>query len=314
MSFLVDVKEEVLYLDNLKPHCIIAEMHSLLSQNFKINVAKNISLTLITENKYVAHRFCFLLKLYYNEPVEVKVSKNNHINRPYTYCIHFNDAEGFLTKNLMLKDNTFVFNTSDIIKKKCCKASYIRGEFFVGGAFSNPTKNYHLEFKKNDEKSAQKLQSILNYFNLNAKIVVRKSYNIVYIKEVDKISDFLKLIGAYNQVLNLESLYVLKDMKNNINRKQNCEMANLSKTITASVSQVRDINFIFENLGASNLPEDLIEIATLRLEFPDLSLIEIGNLHNPPISKSSVNYKFKKISKIAENLRRYSNEGKTNHY
>lgn len=307
MSFLQEVKEEVLYYDNKKSHCYIAEMHGLLNQNFKINVSNSISLSIISDNKYFVNRFLILMKDFFKEDFEVKVQKNKNVKRPYTYFIFLPSAIGFLTKNKMFQDNAFIFNASDIISKRCCKASYIRGEFFICGAFSDPNKNYHLEFKKNDEKSALKLKKILNSFNLNAKIVKRRSSFVVYIKEIDKISDVLKLIGAHNKVLELESLFVLKNMKNNINRKQNCEMANLNKTITASVKQINDITYIYENYGKSVLEDDLIDVCNVRLENLDLSLVELGKLLDPPLSKSSVNYKLKKISKIADNLRRNNN-------
>ncbi len=303
MSFLKEVKEEILYRDKENINCAIAEMHGMLGQNFKINVSKNISLTIIKENSYYIRRFDYLISKYFDENFEIKLIKHKSEKRPYTYIIYFPDCISLLMKLSMLEGNTFVFNKKDIIEKRECKIAYLLGEFFACGIFSDPNKNYHLEFRKNDIASAKKLQEILNYFTLNAKIVERKSYFIVYVKEADKISDFLKLIGAYNSVLELESLIVLKDMKNNINRKQNCEMSNLNKTITASVKHCNDIEYIIDNFGIDHIPSELREIAQLRIDYPDLSLVEIGQMADSPVSKSSVNYKLKKISKIAYNLK-----------
>ncbi len=303
MSFLHNVKNEILYNEVKETDAVVAEIHGLLNQNFKIHVSKNISLTIIKDNSFLIKRFSFLVEKYLDEKFEIKVIKNLSIKKPYTYIIHFPDAQRFLTKIKMLKDNTFVFNSKDVLNTRATKTAYLKGEFLHLGTFSDPNKNYHLEFRKNDKSSAEKLKNILNSFALHSKITTRKSYFIVYIKEADKISDFLKLIGAYNSVLELENLMVLKYMANNVNRMVNCETANLNKTISASFKQINDINYIFENVGREHLSNELKTLADLRVEYPDLSLVEIGNLCNPPISKSSVNYKLKKISKIASNLR-----------
>ncbi len=303
MSFIKKVKEELLYRDKESIGCAIAEMHGMLGQNFKIHVSKNISLTIIKENSYYIKRFNYVLSKYFDEQFEIKLIKHNSEKRPFTYVIYFPNCENLLVKIYMLDGNKFIFNKKEVIATREHKIAYLVGEFFACGIFSDPNKNYHLEFRKSDLASAKKLRDLLNDFSLNAKIIERKSYFIVYVKEADKISDFLKLIGAYNSVLELESLIVLKDMKNNINRKQNCEMSNLNKTITASVKHCNDIEYIIDNFGINHIPTELREVAQLRIEYPDLSLVEIGQMADSPISKSSVNYKLKKISKIAYNLK-----------
>ncbi len=304
MSFLREVKEEIIYFKDDNLDMVIAEIHGLLDQNFKIHVSKYISLTIIKENIYLAKRLSFLISEYLDEKFEIKIISNkSNIKRQYSYIIHFPNAETFLTKIKMLKENTFVFNSKEVYEQKNCRASYLRGEFISCGLFSDPSKNYHLEFRKNDKSSALKLKQVLNYYKLNAKVIERKNYFIVYVKEADRISDFLKIISAHSSVFMLEDLIIEKDIKNTINRKQNCEMANLNKTINASVKQINDINFIYENYGAEYLSEELRQLADIRTQNLDLSLIEIGKKFCPPLSKSSVNYKLKKISKIASNLR-----------
>lgn len=303
MSFLKQVKDEILYLEKNDINEVIAEIHGLMSQNFKINISNNISIVIIKENDIFVKRFTFLVNKYFGEKFDIKIIKNRVNKSHITYLIYFSDAERFLRKINMLVENKFIFNSKDLLVKHSYKAGYIRGELFQCGVISDPNKNYHLEFRKNDIASANKFKSILNSFKLNAKITQRKNYYIVYIKEAEKISDVLKLVGAYNCVFELENLIVLKDMKNNINRKQNCEMANLEKTINASVRQIDDINYIYETLGQDYLSIELKTLADLRVNYSDLSLIEIGKLCSPPISKSSVNYRLNKISKIACNLR-----------
>ncbi len=303
MSFLYQVKDEILYSDKSDFGSAVAEMHGLLGQNYRIHVSKNISLTIIKENSYYIKRFDYIFKKYFEEKYEVKIIKNGSEKRPYTYVIYIPDAISFLTKISMLEGNTFVFNKKEVLEGRNNKASYLVGELFSCGIFSDPSKNYHLEFRKSDKNSAKKLMGVLNFFKLNAKVIERKSYFIVYVKEAEKISDFLKIVGAFNSVLELESLIVLKDMKNNINRKQNCEMSNLTKTISASVKQCNDIEYIIEKFGIDYLSSDLKEVANLRINYPDSSLVEIGQMATVPMTKSSVNYKLKKISKIACNLK-----------
>lgn len=308
MSFLREVKEEILYYKDDNINKVISEIHGLLGNNFKIHVSKYISITIARENVYFIKRFLFLLTDFLNTEYEIKIVNNRHnLKRQFNYIIYIYDAEEFLAKIKILKDNVFVFNSKEIYEKKGNRASYLRGEFISCGLFSDPNKNYHLEFRKNDENSAIKLKEVLNYYQLNAKVIIRKTYYIVYIKEADKISDFLKLISAHNSVFALEELIIKKDIKNTINRKQNCELANLNKTINASVKQINDINFIYETYGDKYLSNELRIIADIRKNNLDLSLVEIGNKFNPPISKSSVNYKLKKISKIASSLRGENN-------
>lgn len=179
----------------------------------------------------------------------------------------------------------------------------IREAFIKSGSINDPNKKYHLEIMFKTNKKAQEMQKLLSNFSINAKIIKREKEYMLYLKDGEEISEFLALIGANSSVIKFEEIRVLKETRNDINRLVNCETANLNKTINASVKQIEDIKLIKKKNKFSSLPENLQEIAELRLANPDISLIELGKLLKEPIGKSGVNHRLKKISLIAEELR-----------
>jgi len=180
--------------------------------------------------------------------------------------------------------------------------SFVRECFLFGGIISNPGKTYHVEFTIPEEK-AQELLKILSAFHLNPKKIARKGQTVVYIKEAEGIADILNIIGAHKSLLALEEMRVQKNVRNAINRKVNFETANINKTVGAALSQIDAIKYIAQTVGLSYLPKPLKEIAELRLDNETLNLTEIGELANPPLGKSGVNHRLRKICKIADNLR-----------
>ena len=183
------------------------------------------------------------------------------------------------------------------------KRAYIRGAFIGGGSISNPEKTYHLEFVTHSEEYARDLCNLVNSFKLNSKVIQRKNSFIVYIKEGEQIVDLLNIIGAHSSLLEVENIRIMKEMRNNVNRLVNCETANLSKTVNAAVRQVESIKLIQSQIGLQRLPENLREVAELRLNYPDESLKELGEMLDPPVGKSGINHRLRKIEKIAEELR-----------
>lgn len=181
---------------------------------------------------------------------------------------------------------------------------YIREAFIKSGSINNPSKKYHLQIMFKENKKAEEMRLLLENFNINAKIIKKDKEYMLYIKDGEEISDFLALIGANNSVLRFEEVRVIKETRNEINRIVNCETANLNKTINASVKQIEDINFIKKMKKFSSMPYSLKEIAQVRLENPDMPLAELGKQLENPISKSGVNHRLKKISEIAEELRK----------
>lgn len=169
---------------------------------------------------------------------------------------------------------------------------------------SDPNKSYHFEIVCRTEEQAEQLRDVINSFGMDAKIVARKKYQVVYLKEGSQIVDILNIMEAHVALMNLENVRILKEMRNSVNRKVNCETANISKTVNAAVQQLRDIEYIRETAGLDSLPENLKAVALLRLEYPDAPLKELGTYLDPPVGKSGVNHRLRKISEIAEDLRK----------
>ena len=190
-----------------------------------------------------------------------------------------------------------------LLSKTCCKRAFLRGAFLASGSISDPQKSYHFEIVCQEEHQAQLLQELYRAFELDAKIVQRKKYYIVYLKEGSQIVDALNIMGAHVALMNLENLRILKDISNSVNRRVNCEAANIVKTVNAANRQVADIELIREKKGISALPENLREAAVLRLEHPDATLSELSQMMNPPIGKSGMNHRLRKLSEIAEEIR-----------
>ena len=190
-----------------------------------------------------------------------------------------------------------------MIQQSCCRRAFIRGAFLASGSLSDPEKFYHFEIVCATEEKAKQLQGIIATFDLEAKIVKRKRYYIVYIKEGSQIVDILNVMEAPVALMELENIRILKDMRNSVNRQVNCETANINKTVSAAVKQIEDIEYIRDTIGLENLPENLEEIARERVERPEATLKELGEALDPPVGKSGVNHRLRKLCDIAEQLR-----------
>ena len=206
------------------------------------------------------------------------------------------DSYGEIAEDLSLIHNVVVQNV-------CCKRAFIRGAFLSAGSISDPEKFYHFEIVCSSEEKAEQLREIIGTFSIEAKIVVRKKYYVVYIKEGSQIVEILNVMEAPLALMELENIRILKEMRNSVNRQVNCETANINKTVSAAVKQLQDIAYIRDTVGLDYLPESLAEIAQARLERPDATLKELGEILSPPVGKSGVNHRLRKISSIAESLR-----------
>lgn len=189
------------------------------------------------------------------------------------------------------------------VERQCCKRAYIRGAFLAVGSLNAPEKHYHLEFICPDKPCATALKHVIACFGISAKITERKSHYIVYLKEGENIVDLLNIMGAHRSLMKFENARILKDMRNNVNRAVNCETYNLTKTAQSAAKQINDINAIANARGLGCLSEQLQEVARLRLLHNEASLKEIGEMLSPPVGKSGVNHRLRKISEIAQNLR-----------
>ena len=309
MSFSSKVKGELsLHLGNGR-HCEIAETAAIVNICGHTAVfGEHFCLKIQTENFHVAKKCFTLLKNTFNMIAEVSVrsSGRKHV---YTVLVRdFSKAEGILkaTGLLYSEDGKMQLKKriySPVVSSICCRRAYIRGAFLSVGSVNDPEKNYHMEFVLADEFSAEQLKELINSIGLDAKVVERKEHFVVYLKEGEQIVDLLNIMEAPLALMDLENVRIMKEMRNDINRKVNCETANLNKVVGAAVKQLEDIEYIEEKIGLSSLPEQLEEIARLRLEYPDKSLKELGSFLSTPVGKSGVNHRLRKISNIAEALR-----------
>ena len=307
MSFSSKVKGELsLHFGNGR-HCEIAEMAAFVNICGQTAVfGENFCLKMQTENFYVAKKCFTLLKNTFNIIADVSVRSSG---RKQVYTLFVKD---FHQAEMLLKATGMLFTEDGQVKKRiytpvvssvCCRRAYIRGAFISVGSINDPEKNYHLEFVLADEDAADQLRQLINSFKLDAKVVERKEHFVVYLKEGEQIVDLLNIMEAPQALMELENVRIVKEMRNDINRKVNCEMANLNKVVGAAVKQLEDIEYIEETIGLSSLPEQLEEIARVRLEYPDKSLKELGSFLSTPVGKSGVNHRLRKISNIADSLR-----------
>lgn len=220
---------------------------------------------------------------------EKKVKKDSQSG---AYIYNFTD----LKKNFNIKEN---FDLS----KECCKRAYLRGAFIGAGSISSPEKTYRLDIVCKSEDIANFLIRIMMSFNLHAKVTIRRNKYVVYLKEAVEISDMLAIMEANVSMMNFENARIVKEMRGSVNRQVNCETANINKTINASMKQVEDINLIKEKIGLKKLDENLRQVAYARLKNPDATLEELGKELIPPVGKSGVNHRLRKISEIAKEFK-----------
>ena len=192
-----------------------------------------------------------------------------------------------------------------VVSLECCRRAYIKGVFMTSGSISDPNKGYHMEIVCDNRGRAEFIQEIIQGFGISSRIIQRKKYSVVYLKDGEMIVEMLGLMGAHISLMDMENIRIKKDIRNTINRRVNCEAANLNKTVSAAVKQANDINYIISTKGIEFLPENLQELALARLESEDATLKELGEMMTPPIGKSGVNHRLRKISEIAEEMRGY---------
>lgn len=309
MSFASETKKELTTLE-VNDCCAKAELSALIQMNGSLSFSnRNVVVNVQTENAAIARRIYTLLKRLYDAEVELLVRKKMRLKKNNVYIVRLKkDAANMLRDLKILGEDSFFVHEIDqeLIKNRCCKRSYLRGAFLAGGSVNNPeTSSYHLEIASLYKEHNDSLCELMNEFQLNGKTLERKNGYITYLKEAEKISDFLNIIGAHVALLKFEDVRIVRDMRNSVNRLVNCETANINKTIGASMKQVENIRYIQETVGLDALPEKLREIAILRLENQEMTLKELGEIAaSGPISKSGVNHRLRKIGEIADNLRK----------
>lgn len=291
MSFSSQVKNELVNYNEKARHCKIALLSGIINY---CGLVTGQDLKISSENDLLMVKCKELLKELFGIKTDIVHISDNKEVILLKECFKVISTTGVR--------NDFTVNPL-IISSQCCKRAYLRGAFLASGSITNPEKAYHIEFVNHSEKQAEELKNIINTFSIPCKYVERKGHYVVYIKEGEYIVDMLNIINAHLSLLNFENLRVVKQVRNNINRKVNCETANLNKTISAAVKQIQDIEYIDKRIGLDSLPYHLEQIARLRLEYSDVSLLELGKKLTPAVGKSGVNHRLKKISLIAEELR-----------
>lgn len=287
MSFSREVKAELARHYPSARHCQIAELAALM--NFCGQYGKDkeglYTIGFQTENEAVARKCFTLLQKTFNIDTDVAMTEEEL----GTFMAKFGDLSQPISHLL--------------IKNSCCQRAFLRGAFLSVGSISDPAKGYHLEFVCTRQEKAEQLQSLIQGFHIEAKIVLRKKYYVVYLKEGAGIVDLLNVMEAHVALMNLENLRILKEMRNSVNRRVNCETANITKTVNASARQIEDIELVRDHYGFDNLPENLRQMAQVRLDYPDAPLKELGGYLSPPVGKSGVNHRLRKLSELADRIR-----------
>lgn len=308
MSFASETKKELTTLD-LKDCCGKAELSALIRMNGSLSFSnRKLIVDIQTENAAIARRIYTLIKKNYQVPVELLVRKKMRLKKNNVYIVRLAEKAKEILEDLRILGEGFIFIhdiSQDLVKKKCCRRSYLRGAFLAGGSVNNPeTSSYHLEVASLYKEHNDSLCELMNTFDLNSKTLERKKGYITYLKEAEKITEFLNIIGAHNALMHFEDIRIVRDMRNSVNRLVNCETANLNKTIGASIRQVENIRYIEKTAGLQILPDKLREIAELRVQYQDVTLKELGDMvSGGSISKSGINHRLRKIDEIADKLR-----------
>ena len=311
MSFSGMVKEELSRQIGTARHCRIAELAALIGFCGRLeHFPQGEKLKLQTENETVARKCFTLLQKTFNIEKEISVRENSHLKRVKVYVLEISDPEEIreiLQATKLIADSKFcdtlILQDMLVVQQSCCKRAYIRGAFLASGSISDPEKGYHFEIVYPDERKAQQLQTIIRSFSVDAKIVQRKKSYVVYVKEGAQIVDMLAVMEANVALMDLENIRILKEMRNSVNRKVNCETANINKTVNAAVKQMEDIKLIQQVMGFEQLSDGLAQIAELRMQYPEATLKELGMMLSPQVGKSGVNHRLRKLSALADELR-----------
>ena len=291
MSFSGKIKNELSGQYKEARHCSLAELSAILHMCGEFSEdGKGVCTVRFHSENFQVTRKCFtLMKKTFNIGNDISIRRNM--------------AKGSTSYLLFWKGEELLAVRNAIVHAVCCKRAYIRGAFIAAGSMSDPGKAYHLEIVCSDMGQAEYLKDMMNSFGVDAKTVPRKKTYVVYLKEGSQIVDILNVMEAHIALMEMENVRILKEMRNSVNRKVNCETANINKTVCAAVRQVEDIEYIRDTIGLEQLPDGLRDVALTRLANPEAALKELGNLMSEPVGKSGVNHRLRKLSELAEKLR-----------
>lgn len=312
MSFSGKVREELAGNISTARHCRIAELAAFIGMcgTIAVNSFDQYSIKIHSENFLVARKVFTLIEKTFNIKVDVSIRRNiKRQNATYSVVVRrHEDAVRILQAVKMTGGNADYISdirpfSPLVIQQTCCRRAFLRGAFQASGSMSDPSRSYHFEIVCNSQAAAGQIQEIMDGFGLDAKIVQRKKAYVVYLKEGSRIVDVLNVMEAHVALMELENVRILKEMRNSVNRKVNCETANINKTVSAAVKQVEDITYLRDTVGFEHLPDNLAEAALARLEHPDATLKELGETLDPPVGKSGINHRLRRLGEIAEKVR-----------
>lgn len=307
MSYASEVKKELTGITVHEKNAR-AELMALIRMNGSIGLANHaMILNVQTESPAIARRIYSLIKQLYKVESDILVRKKMKLKKNNTYVVRLRHHAQEILGDLAILDGFQIKERVplDLLTDDLMIRSYLRGAFLAGGSVNNPeTSRYHLEIYSLYEEHNEMIAEMINRYDLNARTTNRRSGYIVYLKEAEKIANFLQLIGATTSMLEFENIRIVRDMRNSVNRLVNCENANMDKVANAANRQVENIMLIEATVGLSSLPEKLRAIAETRLAYQEVSLKELGTLvPGGPISKSGVNHRLRKLNAYADELR-----------
>lgn len=316
MTFSSEVKEQLTRINTSKNCCNRVEFVSFLrmSGNITFGFGGKLGVTATTANIATAKRYFRFAKEIFHMDAEMMLHKTDNLQKKTLYTLRIPPQDKVMEIiNLMRKiPDGNPWSAGDgipdvaVLKSafngECCYRAYLRGAFLGNGFIGNPKKSYHLELVCSGRQQADFVMALMNFYGLNAKINNRRKQLVVYLKESENISDFLNIIGAHKALLELENIRVYKEISNSVNRAYNCDIANTNKIVNTATRQLSAIEKIVAAGILDTLPDNLRKTAELRLENPESSLAELCEMFNPPISKSGVNHRLRKLEKIAENI------------
>ncbi len=301
MSFAGEIRDELARVEPECEGCKLAELSALIRIEGKLSASYRLELT--TETASVARRIVGLVHDVFGLKTEI-TTRRSVLHKSYNYLITIPAQIGLedaLRSLGILSDEGLEFGVSHtLVTKPCCRAAYLRGAFLGGGFISDPRGDFHFELTTSHEELAQGLVGLMAELGITAKASQRRGSYVIYLKGADAIADFLALTGAHRGMLAMENVRVTKSVRNDVNRRLNAEMANQAKSIDAAVEQVRTIQKIIDERGLESLSPALRDLALLRLAHPDVSLRELGELADPPLSKSAVYHRIRRIEAMAE--------------
>ncbi len=310
MSFSSDTKNELVKIKNANSALSLCELMGTVSFGGKLRRGNDgLILQIVTENPKIARHIYQLIKDMLEINTKIKIHKTAGGNSYYQVYMENSSVMaimlklGFIEKPSDVNYFTAFRVKTEMLNSTAKRKAFLRGVFLVCGSVTSPEKKYHMEFVTANYGLHNDLYSVMRALGLKPRVVVRKSNMVIYFKNSDEIADILTAMGAFSMLMNFHNAKIIKEIRNNVNRTINCESANMQKMVDASVSQVHAIEKLIKNKMFDTLPENLKEVARLRLEYREHSLKELGEMLNPPLGKSGVNHRLRKIQEIADNCR-----------